>query len=129
MPTLKQLTCQIERGPLNLPLREYNTKYADGFVETHIIVPTQPSPFSVHLTSDGYIAPGLAMFVYIDGVPQCNRNRRGLIAPTMDSKLLETNIDFRVRQKEDKVSDGKYIGREWSFEALNTGTYYYTYHA
>lgn len=64
MPTLKQLTCNVEWAGSRLSLQEYNTIYADGYVETFIAVPSTPTPFSVHLKSQGYIAPGLAMFVY-----------------------------------------------------------------
>ena len=32
-------------------------------METYIAVPEEPTPFSIRLTSKGYIAPGLAMFV------------------------------------------------------------------
>lgn len=75
----------------------------------------------MHLTSSGYIAPGLAMFVFADGVLQCNRNRVNLVVPSEDTKREETEIDFRVRQKEDKIGEGKWIGREWTFEELQTG--------
>ena len=121
MPNLKQLTCHIERGPSNIPLREYNTGYGDGFVETFVGVPSELEPFSIHLTSNGFIASGLAMFVYIDGVPQCNRNRRGLVIPNARRERWETEIDFRVRQKEEKLDSGRWIGREWTFAALNIG--------
>ena len=68
MPTLKQLTCNVEWASSGVPLPEYHTIYADGYVETFIPIPSTPTPFSVHLQSHGYIAPGLAMFVYASGV-------------------------------------------------------------
>lgn len=54
MPTLKQLTCNVEwsaSGP-SIPLQEYGTTYFDGLVETWIAVPPVSTPFSVgnHLT-------------------------------------------------------------------------------
>ena len=67
MPTLKQLTCNVEWTSSGHPLPEYHTIYADGYVETFIPIPTTPTPFLVHLRSHGYIAPGLAMFVYASG--------------------------------------------------------------
>ncbi len=67
MPTLKQLTCNVEWAGSRLPLQEHHTIYADGYVETFIAIPLIPSPFSIHLRSHGYIAPGLAMFVYASG--------------------------------------------------------------
>jgi len=80
MPTLKQLTCRLEWMSTSLstgfrssiidkdkgsrtPLDEFKTKYRDGQVETNIAVPDDPMLFQIHLTSRGYIAPGLAMFV------------------------------------------------------------------
>ena len=67
MPTLKQLTCNVEWASSRVPLQEYHTIYADGYVETFIAVPSTPAPFSIHLQSHGYIAPGIAMFVYASG--------------------------------------------------------------
>jgi len=121
MPTLKQLTCTIEWAGSQVALKEYSTAYSDGFVQTYVAIPPASTTFSVHLKSNGYIAPGLAMFVYMDGKYQCNRNRRNLRVPdgTMSRRLTE--IDFRVRQKEEKLEDGSYLGKEWRFEKLNTG--------
>lgn len=123
MPSLKQLTCNIEKGTDNIPLTEYNTKYADGLVTSYVRVPSQSTTFSIHLTSSGYIAPGLAMFVFMDGVPQCNRNMRGLVIPDGTTAASETEIDFRVRQKEDKFDERRFIGRAWTFQGLNTSQY------
>ncbi len=121
MPSLKQLTCTIDVGTHNEPLTEFSTTYRDGFVETFVAVQSRPSPFSIHLTSHGYIAPGLAMFVYIDGVPQCNRNRQGLIVPKANSGPEETEVDIRVRQKEVRIDNDRFIARDWTFEILNIG--------
>lgn len=121
MPTLKQLTCTIEWAGSGVPLKEYSTAYSDGFVQTYVAIPPVSTAFNVHLKSNGYIAPGLAMFVYMDGVYQCNRNRRNLRIPdgTMPRKCTE--VDFRVRQKEEKREDGSFLGKEWRFEKLNIG--------
>ncbi|KAI9852614.1 MAG: hypothetical protein M1838_000062 [Thelocarpon superellum] len=120
MPTLKQLTCQIEWSRSDVPLREYGTVYSDGFVQTFVTVPPISTPFSVHLTSKGYIAPGLAMFVYMDGVYQCNRNIYGLETPESTSDPTDCEIDFRVRQREQKLPNGSWYGKEWSFAKLST---------
>ena len=125
MPTLKQLTCKIEWTGCATALREYGTAYKDGFVQTYVTVPTisGSSPFAIHLTSKGYIAPGLAMFVYMDGVYQCNRNQQGLKMPgEVGTKPgVRTEIDFLVRQKESKISNGMYLGKEWRFEKIKIG--------
>lgn len=121
MPHLKQLTCSIELTPTNTKLEEYGTTYGDGHVSTYIAVPTHQRTFNIHLTSDGYIAPGLAMFVYIDGAYQCNRNRRGLLEPGEGVPNEGSQVEFRVRQKEERQADGGFVGRDWSFHALNTG--------
>ena len=121
MPTLKQITCSIEWTSSNVPLKEYQTSFADGSVETYIAVPPLPTPFSVHLQSHGFIAPGLAMFVYIDGVYQCNRNRVDLRSPIKASKGSKSEVEFRVRQKERRLTDGTIVGKQWKFEKLNIG--------
>lgn len=56
MPTLKQLTCTVEWTGSNVPLQEFQPTYGDGYVHTFIAVPPIQTPFSVHLTSHGYIA-------------------------------------------------------------------------
>lgn len=122
MPTFQQLACHIEQAGSNLKLREYGTTYGDGFVETFVAIPDEPRGFSIHLTSSAYIAPGLAIFVYVDGVYQCNRNRRGQEIPDKDTPLEGSFVEFRVRQKEEKRFDGTFIGRSWNFEKLNVGT-------
>lgn len=119
MPTLKQLSCHVERGSSNTPLREYNTVYGDGVVSTYIGIPSKPTTFSVHTTSDGFIAGGLAMFVFIDGIAQCNRNRRDLQEPGPGVEAKDTAINFRVRQKETKSGDGEFIAHQWTFKKLD----------
>ncbi|OCL07107.1 hypothetical protein AOQ84DRAFT_65589 [Glonium stellatum] len=119
MPKLKDLDCSIELGRSNEKLREYGASYADGVVEAFVAIPSTPKNFTIHLLSTGYIAPGLAMFVYIDGVYQCNRNRQGLVIPDDVNSSSNACVDFRVRQKEERQADGKFMGREWNFEKLN----------
>ncbi|KAL8905714.1 MAG: hypothetical protein Q9207_002470 [Kuettlingeria erythrocarpa] len=117
MPTLKQLTCTVEwsaSGP-SLPLQEYGTAYSDGLVETYVALPPIPTPFSIRLKSDGYIAPGLSLFVYIDGEYQCNRGRNNLQIPAGLSPKKLTEVDFIVRQKEEPLPGGGFMGRQWRF--------------
>lgn len=121
MPSLKDLSCTIELSNSQQALQEFGTIYGDGFVETFVPVPSKPQPFSVHLTSNKFIAPGLALYVFIDGVYQCNRNRQDLkLRKPSDNRSL---VDFRVRQKEEKQRDGSMIAREWTFERLSSGKY------
>ena len=124
MPTLKQLTCSVEWESTSVALQEFRTTYSDGYVETYIVVPHNPTPFSIHLQSNGYIAPGLSMFVYMDGVYQCNRLRRNLRMPEDDSPKHHTEIDFRVRQKEQMLSNGKFFGMAWNFNRVNIGLFF-----
>ncbi|PGH11824.1 hypothetical protein AJ80_06982 [Polytolypa hystricis UAMH7299] len=125
MPTLKQLTCHIEWANSGVPFKEYGVSYQDGLVESYIAVPPASTPFCINLKSGGYVAPGLAMFVFIDGVYQCNRNRDDLVAPecndsieTATTKRMQTEVDFRVRQKEERLVGGGLVGRSWRFEPL-----------
>lgn len=120
MPTLKQLNCSIELGSNNIRLPEYGTTIGDGHIETFVPVPDVNIPFTISLKVDGYIAPGLAAFVYMDGDYQCNRNRAGLQIPTSASDH-DSGTEFRFRQKEEKKSDGTYVVRPWTFQKLNRG--------
>jgi hypothetical protein len=123
MPTLKQITCNVEWSGSKLPLHEYQTVYADGYVETYVAVPSVPTPFSIHLRSHGYIAPGLAMFVYMDGDYQCNRNRSNLKIPSEARTWKQTEVDFQVRQKEELMPDGSFSGKQWRFEPLKSSEF------
>jgi len=105
------------------PFQEFHTTYSDGYVETYTAVPTTPTPFSIHLESNGYIAPGLSMFVYMDGVYQCNRNRQNLKLPDEAIKKSKTEVNFRVRQKEEMLEDGTFNGRSWRFARVNTSRF------
>jgi hypothetical protein len=119
MPSLKDLKCAIELSESQQELREFGTIYGDGFVETFVPIPSKLQSFSIHLTSSKFIAPGVAIFVYVDGIYQCNRNRQNLkLRKPSDSRSL---VDFRVRQKEERQKDGSMIAREWAFDKLNIG--------
>lgn len=61
------------------------------------------------------------MFVYIDGEYQCNRGRNNLKVPTSTTQEHHTNVDFVVRQKEESLSDGNFLGRQWIFGSLGEG--------
>jgi hypothetical protein len=121
MPTLKQLDCIVEWDSSKVPFKEYGVSYCDGVVVCHIVVPQGRVPFSIHLTSHGYIAPGIAMYVYMDGIYQCNRNRFNLVIPDDSTPCKQFEVDFRVRQKEERRGDGDWIGRSWRFEDLGIG--------
>lgn len=100
-------------------LAEFGTAYGDGCVETFVAVPEQPQSFAIRLSFSEFIAPGLAMYVFIDGAYQCNRNRQGLkLRKPLDRKSL---VDFVVRQKEEFQEDGTMIARDWNFERLDIG--------
>ena len=124
MPTLKHLTCAVEWSGSNMPLRELQTTYGDGYVQTYVAVPPTPTPFSIHLRSHGYIAPGLAMYVYIDGEYQCNRFRQNLRIPDGTTTRKQTEVDFHVRQKEEMLEDGIFEGKQWRFQNLNISEYF-----
>jgi len=119
MPSLKDLQCFVELSDSNEKLHEYGTTYSDGVVETFVAVPDQPRPFAIHFQSNKFIAPGLAMYVFIDGVYQCNRNRQNLKLRKVSDK--HSLVDFVVRQKEEIGKNGSMIARAWSFEKLNLG--------
>ncbi|KAK6369328.1 hypothetical protein LTS17_009670 [Exophiala oligosperma] len=119
MPTLKNLVCNVLWGETGAPFPEYGTQYGDGFVETFIAIPNHPQPFSIRLTSRKFIHEGLAMLVFIDGKYQCNRVRVNLQSPEKNLPESRSKIDFIVRQKETRLGDGSYMGREWRFDDYN----------
>ncbi|KAH6638052.1 hypothetical protein C7974DRAFT_451264 [Boeremia exigua] len=117
MPLLKDLNCSIELSGEPEPLQELGTVYGDACVETFIPVPKKQQAFTVHLSSNNFIAPGIAMYVFIDGIYQCNRNRQDMKLRTPPDR--RSLVDFRVRQKEEMQKDGSMIAREWTFEKLD----------
>lgn len=124
MPSLRNLICQVEwDSPDNVPLPEYKVAYDDGYVESYLAIPRSPTHFAIHLTSHGYIAPGLAMYVFINGNYQCNRNRHQLLIPAEGVSRKDCEIDFRLRQKEYRGPDGTWEGQQWKFERLTQGNF------
>lgn len=121
MPTLKQITCSIQLGPSDTKLKEYGHRFTDGGVEAFVAVPDTKIPFNVRVTSSGYIAPGLAAYVFMDGQYQCNRNRQRLQLPAPGMSARDYEVDFRLRQKEEKTAEGTFVAREWTFAELRTG--------
>lgn len=125
MPTLKQINCSIELGGSNVALKEFGSSYSDGEVECFVAVPTVSDiDFSIHLTSERYIAPGIAFYVFIDGEYQCNRSRRGLVVPRHDTSEKLYQVDLRARQKEERQPGGGFIAHEWTFRSLNQSKIY-----
>jgi hypothetical protein len=114
MPTSGLLSCSIEIGETTTRLREFGTTYHDRTCETYVAIPSRATPFSIHIKSLGYISPGLAVYVYIDGVYQTNRNKRG-------ATRERGELEFHLGQKEDLLKDGRVIARGWWFEKLNIG--------
>lgn len=119
MPVLKQIEVSVKLGRSDTKLKEYGTRYSDGFVETFVAVPDTDLPFWIHAVCEGDVAPGLAGFVFIDGEYQCNRNSFGPILPGKGSSQQE--IDLRFRQKEEKARYADLVGRDWIFTKLNRG--------
>ncbi|KAH9844655.1 hypothetical protein Tdes44962_MAKER07191 [Teratosphaeria destructans] len=111
MPTLQQITCSIELSQSRTKLKEYGARYHNAAVEVFVAVPDEKVPFCVHISTEGYIAPGLAFFVFIDG-----ERRLKIPGPGVDKKYYE--IDTVLRQKEEKIKGGGFIGRDWVFNEL-----------
>lgn len=120
MPTHGLLSCAIELGESCVRLQEYGTTYHDRTVETYVAIPSKSSPFSIRLTSSDYIAPGLAVYVFIDGTYQTNRNKCGLVPPGSEDPG-SSKVEFHLGQKENLLKDGRVIARGWWFEKMNVG--------
>jgi hypothetical protein len=103
MPTCNKISGAIILPPTDTPLPEYHRRYLDSSVSVYVPVPDIPilhaaPSFNIQLWTDGYIAPGLAMFVYIDGRYQCNRSKR-MPPPGLGRGDGNGGIEMRVRQK------------------------------
>lgn len=57
----------------------------------------------------------------MDGVYQCNRNRRNLEIPDGNTSRKKTEVNFVVRQKEELLWDGTFEGKQWRFEKVMIG--------
>jgi hypothetical protein len=121
MPKLRNLVCQVLWADTGIPFHEYCTTYGDGVVESYLAVPDKPQPFTIRVTSKGFIHEGLAVIVYIDGQYQCNRNRVNLRPTKKGAPQDRTEINFLFRQKEKPLGDELFIGREWRFDNHNIG--------
>lgn len=133
MPKLGALTASILLPPTDAKLPEYKRVYRDSSVSCFVPVPNIPilhsaPSFGVEVKSDSWIAPGISVFVFIDGVYQCNRNKR---TPPQGSEG-GSGMSIRLRQKEEKygtgsgqqpaVSRADFVARNWKWVELDIGT-------
>ena len=122
-------------------------QYRDSEVDCLIRVPERDPAstlkygprFTIQLQSEGFIAPGLAMFVResqgnvpflllngyiltladIDGQYACNRNRRNLRFPEPGESPSVAEVNFKVRQIERFTKEGQLWGQSWAFKELS----------
>lgn len=121
MPKLRNLTCSIKWADTGTAFQEYGTCYGDGVVETYIVVPDRPQPFTIHVTSQRFIHEGLAVLVFVDGHYQTNRIRVNLVPAKKGVPRERSELDLTIRQKEKPLGDGMYMGRAWRFDDHNIG--------
>jgi hypothetical protein len=117
MPSIKGIQCSIELEGSNLCLREYETLWVEDAVECYVAIPNAPTNFTLHLSA----------FVYIDGVFQCNRYKRGLLPRARDGSLEKSKVDLRFKQKEEPLQGGRMLAHPWRFERLNIGKLEYLF--
>ena len=115
MPSLGFLSCHIILANRNHPFAEYGTSYFDSAVETYIVVPLNRLQFLISLKADGYIAPGLAALIFIDGKYQANRNQRGFLASS------KTKFNLLFTGGEHHEADGTFVKTAWWFDNVNFG--------
>lgn len=122
MPALGQLACYVQ-GPCTWPLMEYGTVYGDRKVATYVCIPKKPTPFTIRFMTTGYIAPGLSVWVYVDGVRQCNRNWLDFYpSGRYQTHRPESNeIATTLQQGEKGLQDGTFLARSWYFGKVNKG--------
>jgi hypothetical protein len=128
MPTLWNLSCRVERTDQDhTPLEEYAITYGDKVVKSILKVPPEPTPFAISLVTDSYVSDGLSMFVFTDGIYQCNRNRCDLSFGDEcfggSGSCQRGGVEFRVRQKEEYLLTGECIGKAWTFMPYDTSKF------
>jgi hypothetical protein len=117
MPLLGSLDCSIQVGN-NGVLYEYGVKHEKNAALCYVAIPDVTTDFTLILQNREYISPGLAVYVYIDGVYQCNRAKSN-----MDPKH-KPGTQFTLKGKEDELAPGQFIQRPWKFEPLNIGEFH-----
>lgn len=121
MPTLKDLTCSVEIGKYDQKLTEFQLQYEDAFAVCHIVVPEEPTTFSIHLTSQGFIAESILAMIWIDGVYQCNKLHTNLRPPTPEDPRGK-QLNLRMRQMiRPTGEDGVFTGSQWVFDRVQIG--------
>jgi hypothetical protein len=119
MPTLNHITCTVQlANALDDSVPEYATAYGNGIVSAYIAVPQHRTWFEIHLESDGYVAPGLAAFVYVDGTYVGNKNTVSL------SQTEEHQLQLVFDGFEELSDDGGNVTRRgWWFEEFIVGEF------
>lgn len=113
----------VENATTATPFPEHGTQYHDGVVEAFLEVPGRTTDFAIRLQLDEHVAPGLQVFVFIDGVYQCNRIVRGLLPPDDPSAAVNYQVDVKMRQMETEIDHGLFLGNRWSVGRLRSGKF------
>ncbi|KAF4552295.1 Protein phosphatase PP2A regulatory subunit B [Elsinoe fawcettii] len=122
MPELSGIKCTVELGANNQVLDEFHTTYGNQRVGCYLCVPDNDQPFSIHVTTTSFVHTGIAVFAFMDGQYQANRNKTGIPSTIAGTDVdRKGQVDIRLRQKEEADASGKFIiGREWRFSTLKT---------
>lgn len=122
MPKLNGFESYIKLAGSGLRLKEYDTFWASNVVECFVAIPNQRAAFAIYLSCNAYFSPGIAAYIFIDGVYQCNRMRRLLPPVTKpDGTVENSQVDLTFKAKEHYLDGQRQISHPWSFEKLNIG--------
>jgi hypothetical protein len=115
MPALGHLECHLELEPGGIQFDEYRIQYSNSAVKSYVVVPGHSSTFSIVLNVEGYIAPGLSVYVFMDGVFQVSKNK------ATGGRNAKKGIQLRFSQREQHITNERVIARDWRFEKFNVG--------
>ncbi|GAM84193.1 hypothetical protein ANO11243_021860 [Dothideomycetidae sp. 11243] len=123
MPDLNCMRCTIEIGPNHEAVQELGVSYSNQRVQCYVGVPNTDVAFCIRFETSSYISPGLAVFVFIDGQYQANRNFTRPPLQLVSSSTVNHKIDECIRQKEEfRTKSDLMIGRAWHFSKIKTFT-------
>ena len=117
MPSLGQLECHLELEPGGIPFSEYQIEYSNSAVECYVAVPGHSTTFSITLNVEGYISPGLSIYVFMDGAFQVSQNK------STGGRDSEKPTQFHFSQREQEIARERVIRRDWRFEKFTVGRY------
>jgi hypothetical protein len=129
MPILNDLECHIKPFESSIPFKELDTRFRGRSATTLVQALGTITRFCITIKSTKYISSGLGVFIYIDGVYQCNRLKLELKIPCAGEAfdVDKSGINFVLSQAESHLYDeslpnggAAFRVRPWQFGPLHS---------